>query len=97
MKVHKPCQLKDIPTESINMNAGIFANFFCLHFKYCLDIGEFSQVFKRVDIIPAHKKREKSDKNSYRPVSILLNLSKIYEKLVYNQLYDYFDNILLPR
>ena len=35
-------------------------------------------------------------KNNYRPVSILPNLSNIYEKLIYNQLYDYFDKILLP-
>ena len=35
----------------------------------------------------------KCEKENYRPVSILSNLSKIYEKL-YKQLYDYFDNIL---
>ena len=27
------------------------------------------------------------------PMSILINISKIYEKLIYNQLYDYFDDI----
>ena len=43
-----------------------------------------------------HKKKEKSDKANYRPVSILPNFSKIYEKLIYNQLYDFFDKILLP-
>ena len=51
---------------------------------------------KNADIIPVHKRKKKSDKTNYRPVSTLLNLSKIYEKLIYNQLYDYFDNILLP-
>ena len=78
------------------MNAGIFANFICLHFNFCIDIGEFLQVFKHVDILPADKKKEKSDKTNYRFVSILPNLSKIYEKLIYNQLYDYFDKILFP-
>ena len=47
-------------------------------------------------IIPLHNKKEKKDKTNYRPVSVLPNLSKIYEKLIYNQLYDYFDKILLP-
>ena len=47
-------------------------------------------------ITPLHKKKEKKDKTNYRPVSVLPNLSKIYEKLIYNQLYDYFDKILLP-
>ena len=36
-------------------------------------------------------------KENYRPISILSNLSKIYEKLMYNKLYDYFDNMLFPR
>ena len=35
-------------------------------------------------------------KKNYRPVSIVSNLSKIYEKLMYNQLYEYFDNKLFP-
>ena len=29
-------------------------------------------------------------------ITDLPNLSKIYGKLIYNQLYDYFDKILLP-
>ena len=96
MNIHKTCQLKDIPTRIIKMNSDIFANFICLHFNYCIDTGEFPQEFKNADIIPVHKKNEKSDKTNYRPVSILPNLSKIYEKLIYDQLYDYFDKILLP-
>ena len=75
MNVHKTCQLKDIPTEIIKMNSDIFANFIFLHFNYC--IGEFPQEFKNADIIPVHKKKEKSDKTNYRPVSILPNLSEI--------------------
>ena len=71
-------------------------NFICLHFNYCIDTGEFPQVFKHADITPVHKKKEKSGKTNYRPVSILPNNSKIYQKLIYNQLYDYFDKILFP-
>ena len=40
------------------------------------------------------KKKDKSDKNNYRPVSALSNYSKVYEKLICNQLYQYFENIL---
>ena len=75
------------------MNADIFTNFICLHFNFCIDIGEFPQAFKHAEIIPVHNKK-KSDKTNYRPISILPNLSKIYKKLIYNQLYGYFDKIL---
>ena len=43
MNVRKTCQLKDIPTKIIKMNADIFANLICLHFNCCIDIGEFLQ------------------------------------------------------
>ena len=33
MNVHKTCQLKDIPTKVIKLNADIFANFICIHFN----------------------------------------------------------------
>ena len=46
------------------------------------------------DIILLHKKKAKSNKNNYRNVNILPKLSKVHEKLIYNQLYDYFDKIL---
>ena len=49
---------------------------------------------KHADVIPVHKKNEKCDKTNYRPVSILTNISKMYEKLLYNQLSKYFDSLL---
>ena len=93
---HKTCQLKDIPTKTIKMNDDIFTSFICIHFNYCIDIGDFPQALKHSDVTPVHKKKEKSDKTNYRHVGILANLSKIYQKLIYNQLYDYFDKILFP-
>ena len=51
---------------------------------------------KHADIVPIYKKNNKCKKENYRRVSVLSSLSKIYEKLMYNQLYEYFDNILLP-
>ena len=78
------------------MNSDIFSNLINKHFKYCIDKGEFPNDLKHADIVPVYKKNCKCEKENYRPVSILSNLSKIYEKLMYNQLYDYFDQILFP-
>ena len=40
------------------------------------------------------KKKDKSDKSNHRPASVLYNYSKVYEKLICNQFYQYFENIL---
>ena len=48
---------------------------------------------KYVEVTPIHKKDDKTDKENYRPISILPNLSKVYDRLMYNQIYPYFDTL----
>ena len=42
---------------------------------------------------PSFQENSHSDKENSRPVRILSNISKIYERCLYKQLYDYFDVI----
>ena len=74
----------------------LIAKFIAENFNSCIDEGEFLSELKHTNIVPIHKKKDKSDKSNHRPVSILSNYSKVYEKLIYNQLYQYFENILFP-
>ena len=94
LSIVKACQKDDIPTKVIKMNKDIFAGFIAKYFNNCVDKSVFPDDLKHAGITQIHKKKDKSDKTNYRPVSILPNISKIYEKLIYNQLYDYFDDIL---
>ena len=48
---------------------------------------------KYANIIPIHKKNDKTDKENYPPISILSNYSKVYERLMYSQIYPYFDTL----
>ena len=52
---------------------------------------KFPSSWKYSKVIPLHKKLCRVDKNNYRPVSILSPLSKILEKVVYEQVYQYFN------
>ena len=45
---------------------------------------------KLANITPVFKKDDRTDKSNYRPISILPNLSKIFEKCIYNQLSIFF-------
>ena len=56
--------------------------------------GVFPDELKHADVKPIYKKESRNKKGNYRPVSILPNLSKIFEHCMYDQLKDYFDKIL---
>ena len=49
---------------------------------------------KNAIITPVYKKGTKTSKDNYRPASILSNISKIYERLMFKQISEYFEPIL---
>ena len=59
-----------------------------------LSPGIFPDSLKVANITPVHKKDEANDKQNYRPVSVLPLLSKVFEKVIYDQLSQYLDKYL---
>ena len=55
-----------------------------------LNSGIFPEKLKIAKVIPIHKKDDNKLFNNYRPISLLPVMSKIVEKCIYKQLYDYF-------
>ena len=63
-----------------------------LHHIIVLSIMQekFPSDWKLAKVIPLHKKEDTLSPKNYRPVSILSPISKVLERVVYNQLYKYF-------
>ena len=53
--------------------------------------GEFPELLKTAKIIPTYKKGNKTECNNYRPISLISNLSKILEKIMYTRLYSFLE------
>ena len=65
-------------------------------FINALNSGVFPSPWKKANIIPIHKKGDKMDIKNYRPISLLPICGKLFEKVIYNSIYKYYEmnNIL---
>ena len=73
----------DIPTVILKSNVNIHLDFLTdIIYKSFRD-GEFPNILKYPEVFPFHKKKGHVDKESYRYVSVLLHMSKIFERLIH--------------
>ena len=56
--------------------------------------NKFPDTLKLSDITPVFKKLNPSDEVNYRLVNVLLLVSKVFEKIIYDQLYEYIESFL---
>ena len=54
-----------------------------------IETGYFPDSLKEGNITPIFKKDDSLDKSNYRPVSMLPLISKVFERLIYNQMSEY--------
>jgi hypothetical protein len=56
-----------------------------------LSSSTFPKRLKFFEVKPIFKRGVKSDTSNYRPISLLTSFSKIFEKVVYNRLYQHIN------
>ena len=61
-----------------------------LIFKSCLETGQFPSDWKKANVVPVFKKGDKQLLKNYRPISLLPIIGKIFERLLYNQMFEFF-------
>ena len=58
-------------------------------YKNCIEINSYPDTWKKSNIVLVHKKGDKQNVNSYKPVSLLPILGKIFEKILFNSIFEY--------
>ena len=58
-------------------------------FESAIRLNHFPDSWKKGNIIPVHKKESKNLVKNYRPISLLPIFGKIFEKIIYNKLFQY--------
>ena len=79
LKIKKALQKSDIPLTIVTENVDIISYFLYHNLNNSLSCATFPTLMKYADVIPIHEKDHKTDKENYRPISILPNPSKDYE------------------
>ena len=60
-----------------------------LIFSQYIDTGSFPLEWKKANVVPVHKKGDKKCLKNYRPVSLLPICGKIFERLIFNEMFRF--------
>ena len=70
------------------MNEDIFSRLLFQNFNQSLMNGEFPHCLKQAEVITVFENKEKCDKSINRPANILPVISKTFERLMYDQMFN---------
>ena len=63
----------------------------------CISIKSFRDELHVADVIPVFKKEDPNNKANYRPISLLPIISKIFERVLFQQIEKFSEKILSPK
>ena len=82
-----------MPNKIIKNNSDILSKFFQANLNNTIETSTFHETFFQ-EKNSLKKKNSRNDKRNYRPINILPNVSKIYERCLYNKLEEYVRALL---
>ena len=88
LNTQKACPDGDVPVKLKKMNEDIFSRLLFQSFNQSLINGEFPHCLKQAEVITVFENKDKRDKSINRPANILPVISKIFERLMYDQMFN---------
>ncbi len=91
LDTRKPTSFNNIPAKILKMNQDLCAPPLCVIFNQAVCDGTYPDTLKKADLTPCHKQDETTNKSNYRPISILPTVSKVFERILDQQMYSYMN------
>ena len=91
----KATGVHNIPNKILEDSCQTIAPFLSDIFNFSISTNTFPSDLKIGKVSPVHKSGDRDDLNNYRPISVLPTIARVFERLLYNQMYTYLtDNKL---
>ena len=55
----------------------------------CIERATWPDALKKAEIVPIYKSGDKHNATNYRPISLISNIGKVFEKIIYNRIYEF--------
>ena len=92
----KSASQNDIPVKMLHKTSDIISEHLSQSYNKAKNEFLFPNTLKSSDVIPIHKKDEKTLMKNYRPISLIPVVSKIFERNMYNEIMSYIEEHLSP-
>ena len=89
LKNGKASGMSMIPNKILKSAKHIISESLTDIFNASLESNTFPDDLKVAGVTPIFKNGERNDLQNYRPISVLCTAARVFEKLIYQQLYDY--------
>ena len=83
-----------MPTKLVKEFGYLFSKYIATSLNRCITGGTFVDAFQKAEDRTIYKKGGRTEKSNYRPINVLSDLSKIFERCIYEQMHSYFDKIV---
>ena len=87
LKSDLSCGPDNIPSLLVRDCAHVFAVPLAILYNFCIQSGSFPDRWKMTNICPILKDGNRADITNYRPISIISNFSKVFEKAIISKLH----------
>ena len=91
-KTGKACGPSSIPGDILQLIKLEISSPISKLINLSLQTGFHPTKLKLAKVIPIHKKGSKMSISNYRPISLLSNINKVFEKIVFHRVYKFVEN-----
>ena len=89
LSISKACGPYSIPNNLLKHFCSFFTKPLEILINKSLSEGNFTNILKLADVCPIFKKSDKNKCENYRLISLLSNLSKLFERAMHTRVYKY--------